>query len=197
MVWPKCEEMSLQLENILMRVAADAKMAVDSKTQVARRICITEIELMEKLQTIRKAVAMVFPMGLPTHDRVKVMLDAKSVEEALADSSVVFHVMPEDTAELWWAGKPILRDQYVRDIAGENEKSTLVVQLQKKGDSAPSRELGVSEDEHKARMVLCDKKQQERQQATDDTAEDYIMSSWVDSKALKNSIHGTDTIRPF
>jgi hypothetical protein len=191
------EGASPQLKDVLARVAADAKTALDSKAQVARRVCVQEDELLEKLQNIRGAVAMAFPMGLPAHDPVKLMLDAESAEEALADSSAVLEVLPEDTAELWWAGKQFFRDQCVRDLAGKNEKSTLIVKLQKKGGGAPGREPGVSEDERKAMMAFYFKKQQELQQAAEDDAEDYMASSWADPKALKNSLRGTGNIRPF
>ncbi|POM64926.1 Hypothetical protein PHPALM_19475, partial [Phytophthora palmivora] len=133
----------------------------------------------------------------PVHDPVKLMLDAERVEDALADSSAVLEVMPEDTTELWWAGKQFFRDQDVCDLVGKNEKTTIIVKLQKKGGGAPSREPGVSEDERKAMMAFYFKKQQELQQAADDDAEDYMMSSWADPKALKNSLRGTSNIRPF
>ncbi|CAI5744341.1 unnamed protein product [Peronospora destructor] len=138
------DRVSSELPDVLVRVAADAKMALNSKTQVARRVCIEENELLEKLQNIRKAVSMAFPMGLPSGDPVKRMLDADDVEEALASTLAVLDVMPEDTAELWWAGKQFLRDQYVRDLTGEHEKSTLLVNLQKHENGAPSRMHDVS-----------------------------------------------------
>ncbi|POM77918.1 Hypothetical protein PHPALM_4625, partial [Phytophthora palmivora] len=77
------EGVSPQLKDVLARVSVDAKTMLDSKTQVARRVCIEESELLEKLQNIRGAVAMAFPMGLPVHDPVKLMLDAERVEDAL------------------------------------------------------------------------------------------------------------------
>lgn len=191
------EGVSPQLKDVLARVAADAKAMLDSKTQVARRICIEESELTEKLQNIRGAVAMAFPMGLPAHDPVKLMLDAKRSEDALADSSAALEVLPEDTAELWWAGKQFFRDQHVRDLVGKNEKSTVIVKLQKKGGGAPGREPGVSEEERKAMMAFYFKKQEEMKRAAEDDAEDYMMSSWADPKALKNALRGTGNIRPF
>ncbi|RLN92978.1 hypothetical protein BBJ28_00012200 [Nothophytophthora sp. Chile5] len=190
------EGVSPQLRDVLARVAADAKTLLDSKTLVARRVCVDEPELVEKLQNIRGAVAMAFPMGLPAFDSVKLLLDAESAEEALGDCSAVLEVLPEDSAELWWAGKQFFRDQTVGDLAGKNEKTTLIVKLQKKG-GAPSREPGVSEDERKAMMAFYFKKQQEMQQVADDDAEDYMASSWADPKALKNSLRGTNHIRPF
>ncbi|KAI9922944.1 hypothetical protein PsorP6_001196 [Peronosclerospora sorghi] len=191
------EGVSPQLRDVLARVAADAKMMLDSTTQVAHRICIKESELQEKLQNIRRAVAMAFPMGLPSYDPVKLMLDAESAEEALANSSAVLDLLPEDTAELWWAGKQFVRDQNVSDLVGKNEKSTLVVKLQKQGGGAPSREPGVSEKERKAMMAFAFKKEQELQQLTESDPEDYMTPTWADPRALKNSLRGTGNIRPF
>ncbi|KAE8963429.1 hypothetical protein PR001_g28939 [Phytophthora rubi] len=125
------------------------------------------------------------------------MLDAESMEEALADSSAVLEGLPEDTAELWWAGKQFFRDHHVCDLAGKIEKSTPIVKLQKKGGGAPIREPGVSEDERKAMMTFYFKQQQELQQAAEDDAEDFMTPFWADPKALKNSLRGTGNIRPF
>ncbi|KAE8878079.1 hypothetical protein PF005_g25159 [Phytophthora fragariae] len=126
------------------------------------------------------------------------MLDAESMEEALADSSAVLEGLPEDTAELWWAGKQFFRDHHVCDLAGKIEKSTLIVKLQKKGGELRVASLGsVSEDERKAMMAFYFKKQQELQQAEEDDAEDFMTPFWADPKALKNSLRGTGNIRPF
>ncbi|KAE9321913.1 hypothetical protein PF008_g17705 [Phytophthora fragariae] len=88
------------------------------------------------------------------------MLDAESMEEALADSSAVLEGLLEDTAELWWAGKQFFRDQHVCDLAGKIEKSTPIVKLQKKGGGAPICEPGGSDDERKAMMTFYFKQQE-------------------------------------
>ncbi|TDH72245.1 uncharacterized protein CCR75_006050 [Bremia lactucae] len=195
--YPTGKHISSQLKYMLVRVAADAKMILDSKAQIARRICIQESELIEKLENIRKAVATAFPMGLSVHDPIKIMLDADNSKQVLAYSSAVSEVMSEDTAELWWAGKQFFRDQHVRDLTGTNEKTMLVVKLQKRGGGGPGQELGVREEESKAMMAFCSKKQQEQQQAAEDDATDYMMSSWADPKALKNALRANGNIRPF
>lgn len=191
------EGVSAQLRDVLQKVAEDAKQYLNAKQQVERKVCMSREVLNEKLMNIRGAVMMAFPMGLPAHDPIKLLLDAKEVEEALAESSAVLEVAPEEHAELWWAGKQFFRDQYVRDLVGKNEKTKVIVKLQKKGGGMPSREPAVSEDERKAMMAFYFKKQEELKKAAADDAEDYMASSWADPKSLKNSLRGTNNIRPF
>eukprot|EP00898_Chlorokybus_atmophyticus_P001454 jgi/Chlat1/2309/Chrsp17S00168 len=44
-----------------------------------------------------------------------------------------FTEMDEETATLWWAGKQMLRENKLSDYVGKNEKTKIVVKLQKKG----------------------------------------------------------------
>ncbi|TMW58017.1 hypothetical protein Poli38472_013491 [Pythium oligandrum] len=186
-----------QLTQVLTQVAEDAKQYLNSKLQVDLKVAMSQQVLQEKLMNIRGAVMMAFPMGLPAYDPIKLLLDTDNVEEALAESSAVLEVTPEDTTELWWAGKQFFRDQNVCDLVGKNEKTKIVVKLQKKGGGMPAREPAVSEDERKAMMAFYFKKQEELKQLAEDDAEDYMTSSWANPKALKNSLRGTNNIRPF
>jgi cilia- and flagella-associated protein 298 len=186
-----------QLTSVLTQVAEDAKQYLNSQLQVAQKVAMKQEILDEKLMNIRGATMMAFPMGLPAYDPIKILLDAQDVEKALAESSAVLDATPEDTTEVWWAGKQFFRDQYVRDLVGKNEKTKIVVKLQKKGAGMPAREAAVSEDERKAMMAFYFKKQEELKKLADDDAEDYMTSSWADPKQLKNSLRGTNNIRPF
>lgn len=40
-------------------------------------------------------------------------------------------VIPEKEAQLWWAGKELRRDKKLQDYIGKNEKTKLVVKIQK------------------------------------------------------------------
>jgi len=53
------------------------------------------------------------------------------------------------TAQLWCAGKEFVREELVKDRVGRNEKTKVVVKLQKPGHGAPAREPCVSEAERK------------------------------------------------
>jgi hypothetical protein len=191
------EGVSPQLREVLARVGEDARQAVDSKQMLAHGERSDEEALLEKLMNVRGAVMMAFPMGLPVHDPVRRLLDEEDAEAALGESSAVLEVASEDSAELWWAGKQFFRDQRVRDLVGANEKTKVIVKLQRKGGGAPGREPAVSEAERQAMMAFYFKKQEELKQAAEDDAEDYMAAAWADPRALKNSLRGTQRIRPF
>ncbi|CAI5727473.1 unnamed protein product [Hyaloperonospora brassicae] len=204
--WKADASAGVQHQDVLLRVAMDAKAVLDSsQTLGARRVCSTESELLEKLQHIRSAVAQAFPMGLPPpHHLMQRLLDAESTEKALSESAAALDVLSGETAELWWAGKRFTRDTNVCDVVGKNDKSTIIVTLQKKGEGAPRRESAVHEDERKAMTAFCCQKQQTQQQqqqqqcGVEDEAEDYYkLSSWADPTMLKKSLRGTENIRPF
>ena len=94
--------------------------------------------LQEKIDNIRGAVTIAYPMGLPDYDRVAACLDD---DEDLSGSASGKEVMDPETACLWWAGKQMLREgQTLRDYIGKNEKTKVVCRVQKKGASAPSTE---------------------------------------------------------
>lgn len=40
-------------------------------------------------------------------------------------------VIPDDQAQLWWAGKELLREKLLSDFVGRNEKTKLIVKIQK------------------------------------------------------------------
>lgn len=191
------EGVSPQLREVLARVSEDAWQAVNSKQMFSLNQRSDEETLKEKLMNVRGAVMMAFPMGLPAHDPVQRLLNEEDPEAALGDGSSVLEVASENTAELWWAGKQFFRDQHVRDLVGTNEKTKVIVKLQRKGGGAPGREPAVSEAERQAMMAFYFKKQEELKQAAEDDAEDYMSSTWADPRALKNSLRGTQRIRPF
>ena len=71
------------------------------------------------------------------------------------------HVLDEDTAQLWWAGKELQRTKKLSEYVGRNEKTKIIAKLQKKGKGAPAREPIVSEEEQKRMMAYAYRKQEE------------------------------------
>lgn len=62
---------------------------------------------------------------------------------------------------LWFSGKEFQRGKILSDFIGKNEKTKVIVKIQKKGNAAPARERVVSEDEQKQMMAYYYRKQQE------------------------------------
>lgn len=180
-----------QMEETLNRVATDATNLLNSKS----RVPLTKEMLKEKLDNIRGAVTMAYPMGLPKHDSIRVLLEEK-LEDAIQEMGSQDAIDPA-TAQLWWAGKEFFRDGSVSDRVGKNEKTKIIVKLTKSASGAPQREPGVSEDERKAMMAHYFKKQEELKALAEADADDYLHSSWANPSALKQSLRGTTNIRPF
>ena len=70
-------------------------------------------------------------------------------------------VLEEETAQLWWAGKELMRSKKLMDYVGRNEKTKIVAKLQRKGQGAPARESVFSEEEQKKMMAYAYRKQEE------------------------------------
>ncbi|KAH9326385.1 hypothetical protein KI387_006563, partial [Taxus chinensis] len=68
----------------------------------------------------------------------------------------------QDTAQLWWAGKELMRDKTLCDHVGKNEKTKIIAKLQARGQGPPSREPRVDAETQKAMMAWCNKQQQEK-----------------------------------
>ena len=88
-------------------------------------------------------------------------------------------MIPEGDMSLWFSGKEMHRGKLLADAVGKNEKTTMIVKIQKvrprlfstrvhvvvralqKGNGAPARERVVSDDEQKQMMAYYYRKQQD------------------------------------
>jgi len=180
-----------QLTETFERVCADAEAAMHIE-QVQRRIATTQDILQEKLDNMRGAVMMAFPMGLPSWDTVQLLLEGV---EGLDGTQAGMDILEPSTTELWGAGKEFVRGQLVSDRLGRNEKTKMVVKLQKPGDGPPAREPAVTEDERKAMMAYYFKKQEELKKLAEADDDDYLNSSWADPKQLQKGLRGVGDIK--
>ena len=62
---------------------------------------------------------------------------------------------------LWFSGKEMQRGKILSDSVGKNEKTKVIVKIQKKGNAAPARERVVSDEEQKQMMAYYYRKQQD------------------------------------
>jgi hypothetical protein len=70
-------------------------------------------------------------------------------------------VIEPKAAELWFCGKQIHPGKALKDFIGNNEKTKVIVKIQKKGQGAPAREPAISEAEKKELMMYAYRKQEE------------------------------------
>lgn len=114
----------------LRRTLSEAEAYV-SKNQVLQKIPLELGVLKDHILNINGAVMICYPMGLPNYDPVQQLL-----------SGIFKGVEPFDlyTAQLWWAGKELMRDKKLCDHAGKNEKTKIIAKLQARGCDHPPRE---------------------------------------------------------
>jgi len=180
-----------QMVEVFERVAADAESVLNTNN-VDRKIAITRAVLQEKLDNIRGAVMMAYPMSLPEYDTVRLTIES---DAGLDGTAAGQEIMNPDTAELWIASRHLDRSQTIADRLGRNDKTKVIAKLQQAGGGAPGREPGVSEEEKKAMMAYYFKKQEEMKKLAESNEDDYLHSSWADPKQLQKSLRGLSDIR--
>jgi len=180
-----------KLADTLRRVAKDLEEYVD-KAQVQNRIALTESQLQDRIANVRGAVMMAYPMGLPEWEKVKSALDS---DDGLQDTNVANQLLEVESASLWAVGKEFQRGKLVSDRLGKNEKTKVIVKLQKKGKGPPGREPIVNEEERKAMMAHYFKKQEEAKRLAEADDDEYLNSEWADNKQMRKNLQGMGKIK--
>ncbi|XP_042079294.1 cilia- and flagella-associated protein 298 isoform X3 [Haplochromis burtoni] len=162
------------------------------KKQVQANVCVTVEMIKEALDQLRGAVMIVYPMGLPPHDPIRMELEDK---EDLSGTQVSLQVIAEDECQLWWAAKEMQRGKKLQDYIGRNEKTKLVVKIQKKGQGAPAREPVITDDQQKQMMMHYYRRQEELKKLEEADDDRYLDSEWSDRQALKRQFQGLTNIK--
>lgn len=180
-----------KMAEVLKKTCKEAKDMI-SKKKVQANELVTQKTVQEALDILRGAVTIVYPMGLPPHDNIKMEFDNN---EDLTGTQASLDVIEEQNAALWFSGKEMLRGRLLKDFVGKNEKTKVIAKLQKKGQGCPSREPVVSEEQQKEMMAYYYKKQEEMKKLDKDAEDAYLDSEWADSQSLKRNFHGLKDIK--
>ncbi|KAL0478088.1 hypothetical protein AKO1_010800 [Acrasis kona] len=118
------------------------------------------------------------------------------ITEYLFDDFKSEQYLDQDTTSMWFAGKELQRSGKLMDIksVGKNDKSVIIVKLQKKGGGAPARETGVTEEMQKNLMSYYYKKQEEEKKLMDDDDDSHFNSEWSNPSGLKNHFQGIGNV---
>jgi cilia- and flagella-associated protein 298 len=82
----------------------------------------------DAFENISGALTIVYPQGLPEWDPVRQALDDR---EDLSGSAASKQTIQSYEATLWWANKELLREKFLSDYVGKNDKTKIIVKLQK------------------------------------------------------------------
>ena len=98
---------------------------------------LEEKELKESFETIKGALTIVYPEGLPSWDPSRLAIEDNEDLEGTAVSSLKLRVQASkdvfnpNEANLWWAGKEMLKGKTLADYVGKNDKTKIIVKMQK------------------------------------------------------------------
>ncbi|KAK1344373.1 hypothetical protein QTO34_014940 [Cnephaeus nilssonii] len=160
--------------------------------QVEAGVCVTMEMVQDALDQLRGAVMIVYPMGLPPYDPIRMEFENK---EDLSGTQAALSVIAEPDAQLWWAAKELRRTKTLSDYVGKNEKTKIIVKIQQRGQGAPAREPVISSEEQKQLMLFYHRRQEELKKLEENDDDSCLNSPWADSTALKRHFQGVKDIR--
>ncbi|KAM4887564.1 cilia- and flagella-associated protein 298 isoform 1-T1 [Thomomys bottae] len=180
-----------KMKQVLKKTIEEAK-AIISKKQVEAGVCVTMEMVKDALDQLRGAVMIVYPMGLPPHDPIRMEFENK---EDLSGTQAALNVIDEAQAQLWWAAKELRRTKKLSDYVGKNEKTKIIVKIQQRGQGAPAREPIISSEEQKQLMLYYHRRQEELKKLEENEDDSCLNSPWADNTALKRYFHGVKDIK--
>ncbi|XP_053670721.1 cilia- and flagella-associated protein 298-like isoform X2 [Anopheles nili] len=180
-----------KMVDVLTKAIEEAKTMI-SKKLVAENKLLTMRNVQEALDLLRGAVTIVYPMQLPPHDPIRMEF---SNTEDLTGTQASLEVIEPSKVQLWFAGKLMLPDKRLGEIVGQNEKTKIIVKLAKLNEGAPGREPVISEDAKKQMMMQAYRRQEELKKLEQNDDDQYLNSTWSDSRSLKRQVHGLEDVK--
>lgn len=179
------------MQKLLQKSINDAIAMVDKKL-VDENKPLVQKTVKEALDLLQGAVTIVYPMQLPPHDTIR---NEFQNTEDLTGTQASLEVIDPSKAQLWFAGKQILPDRKLAHFIGQNEKSKVIVKLQKFGEGAPGREPVFNEAERKQMMMQAYRRQEELKSLETDSDNAYLNAKWADNCCMKNQMQGISDIK--
>lgn len=179
------------MQRILTNAIAEAKQLISVKL-VEADTDLTMRTVQTALDQLRGACTIVYPMQLPPHDPIRAEL---TNTEDLSGMQAQLEVMDPARAELWFAGKQMLGARQLGDYVGRNDRTRVIVKLQRVGEGAPAREPVMSEEQRKQLMLHEYRRQEELKRLELDEDDSYLGARWADGRAMQKQMHGLDNVR--
>ncbi|XP_068974048.1 cilia- and flagella-associated protein 298 isoform X3 [Bombus vancouverensis nearcticus] len=181
---------NVKMQEVLKKTIEEARTMV-SKKLVQQEKLVTQKTVQEALDILRGAVTIVYPMGLPPHDIIRQEFENT---EDLSGTQASLEVIDVQLAQLWFSGKELLPGTKLKDYVGMNEKTKIIIKLQKRGGGRPAREPLMSEEERKQLMLHAYKRQEQLKKLEQDDDDEYLNSPWADGSSLKRHFQGLNNI---
>ncbi|XP_058793972.1 cilia- and flagella-associated protein 298-A [Phymastichus coffea] len=145
------------MQKVIKKAIEDTRSMI-SKKLISEDKFVTQKVVQDALDLMRGAVMIVYPMGIPPHDVIRLEFENN---EDLSGTHASLEVIDLDTAQLWFSGKELIRGHQLKEFVGHNEKTKIIVKLAKRGSGAPPREPVMTDDDRKQLMMHAYKRQEE------------------------------------
>ncbi|CDO64296.1 conserved protein, unknown function [Plasmodium reichenowi] len=151
--------------------------------RIEKNMTVNVNKLNEYLNLIIQALNSCYPSmeSLPAYDPTRLIIEK---DNPFNDQFVSTEM------SLWWAGKEMNENLYLKNIIGVNEKTKLIVKVQPKKFGAPVREARVDHETYKAMLAYYYKKQKEEKEFEEDDDDSYLNSEWANPLSLQKQLHG-------
>lgn len=174
------------MKEVLRKAVAEVKARVSKENVVAGQE-VTEKTVKQCLDLLAGATRIVWPMGLPPTDPVRLELENCEDLSGTQESKLVLEAA---RTHLWFATKELLRDKQLKDFLGKNEKTKVVVKLATGGSGPPQREPHLTEEQRKTMMMAEHRRREEVKRLLEDEEDQYLNSSWANPTQLKAGLQG-------
>ncbi|CRG99448.1 conserved protein, unknown function [Plasmodium relictum] len=151
--------------------------------KIQQNVLVNMDKLHEYLNLIIEALNICYPSmeKLPTYDPTRILIEK---ENFFNDEFII------NETSLWWAGKELSEELYLKNIIGKNEKTKIIVKIQPKKLGPPVREMRIDSETYKAMLAYYHKKQKEEKEFEEDDDDSYLNSEWANPLSLQKQLHG-------
>ncbi|KAF2345153.1 Protein of unknown function DUF2870, partial [Trinorchestia longiramus] len=177
-----------EMQEIVKKIIAEAK-GIISKDNIKNNRTLSQQHIADCVEMLKGGISLVYPNGLPPYDVIRQRLENDS------DAPPLPRAMEPAMAQLWFAGKEMEEDKFLRDFFGKNEKTKAVVKLSSTKEGRPAREPQLDPAGQASMMAYWHKRREQLKKLDEDTDDSYLNSAWADSHNLQRQFHGLENIK--
>lgn len=181
----------VNMQEVLKKTVAEAR-AMIHKELVKSNTIMMEQHITDALDILRGAVTIVYPMGLPPHDPIREELENREDLSGTGDSK---QVLEPAMTQLWFAGKELQCGEKLSKYLGNNEKTKVIIKVQRRGAGAPGREPVMTEEQRKDLMLKEFNRREEIKKLDEADDDSYLNSPWADNHQLQRQFQGLNNIK--
>lgn len=179
-----------EMKELLIKTATQVRVKV-SQECLKNNAVLNWGVIKESLAILDGAVKIVYPMGLPEYDPIR--MELQNCED-LTGTQASKEVIDPTQATLWFANKEMDRKNPLSSHLGQNEKTKVVVKLSTLGLGQPTTESWLDAETQKTLAAENFKRMEQLRKLALDEDDSYMNSNWADGTALKKKFNGLENI---